>query len=311
MFIPRSLTIASILALVAPLAQAQTALVVGDAAPATTDAAGARYAYEGGVLTLKVDNTGPLFCGNPLSPGQTQQFPDVRLAPEFSSWILPVATDVSTIDYGSDGNIMRINAPPTATSLTCYSASAGGWPLTPYRNGLFYDAFEYALPGDPYAGESVVASATGIEGLLGADSPRMFTQIDPNGNVYMYMFRVFANATGGSDVRVLVKDGYDAAKLSDTAWHCELPTRPTPPFNLRTICPSASPPTSGPIDRQYLVNVNASSVERYIVVHRLMSPGALPAADTPLVGAAVFVKPGPTTDRFIGDNVVFGLPPVP
>jgi hypothetical protein len=308
MSISRSLTIVSVLALGAAVhdARAQTAVVVGDASPATTEAPGARYAYEGGVLTLSVATTGPLFCGNPLLPGQTPQFPSVRLAPEFSSWILPVATDVATVDYGSDGNVMRINTPPTATSLTCYGASAAGWPLTPYRNGLFYEGFEFVLPADPYTGEKAVASATGID-TQGADGPRMLTQFDSNGNVYMYMFRVFASAAGGSDVRVLVKDGYDAAKLSDTAWHCELPTRPTGTINLRALCSSGAVVTTGPIDRQYLVN--ATSVERYIIVHRLMS-GAMPGASTPLAGAAVFVKRAPNTDSFIGDNLVFGLPPI-
>ncbi len=288
-------------------ADAETSVTVGDSASMLAEPTGIGYTHSGGLPTLNLPLTGLLFCGNPLLSGQNPSFGQIRIAPTHGNWILPTALDVETVAYGGGGTVLRINAPPSSTSLTCYGSSASGWPLTPVRGGLFYDGFEQALPANPYPGDIGVASVTGIGEAL-ADGPRMLTQIDPNGNVYMYMFRLRAGAPGGSDVRVLVRDGYDASVLGDTAWHCQLSSLPAGTIDLRSVC--ANDPntvvSTGPIKREYLLN--DSSTDRYIIVHRLMI-GSPTSNDAPVAGAAVFVRPGPGMDRYIGDNVVYSLPP--
>ena len=299
---------AAALAVACQNASAESWVVVGDSAPMQTEGTSVGYSSEGGVLTLNAPLAGPLFCGNPLLSGENPTNGPIRIAPTHGNWILPTATDVGTVAY-TGGVILRVNAPPTVSSLMCYGASESGWPRTSFRGGLFSQGFEDALPTNPYAGDTGEASVTGITDAL-ADGPRMLTQIDPNGNVYMYMFRLRASAPGGSDVRVLIRDGYDASVLGDTAWHCQRTTLPSGPIDLRAIC-SSDPNTitsSGPIKREYLLN--DSSTDRYIVVHRLIVGSPL-RNGSPIAGAAVFVRPGPTMDRFTGDNLVFSIPPLP
>ncbi|MBN8482341.1 MAG: hypothetical protein J0L88_12200 [Xanthomonadales bacterium] len=303
------LTVIAVAGLVAACqyAEAATSVVVGDAPPMPAESAGVGYTYEGGVLTLNAPLGGPVFCGNPLLSGENPSYSQVRFAPSHGNWILPTALDIATVSYGNSGEILSINAPPASTSLLCYGASSAGWPLTPFRGGLFYHGFEDGLPANPYAADVGMASVTGIDESL-ADGPRMLTQIDPNGNVYMYMFRLRAGAVGGSDVRVLVRDGYDASVLGDAVWHCEVTTLPSGTIDLRALCANNPSTISevGPLKRQYLIN--GFSTDRYIIVHRFLtgSTGRRPV----VAGAAVFVRPGPAMDRYIGDNVVFSVPPL-
>jgi len=303
------LTVGAVVALAGACrsAEASTSVIVGDAAPMMVNERGSLgYTSEGGVLTLNAPLTGPQFCGNPLLSGQSPTYSLIRFAPSHANWILPTALDVASVGYGGGGEVVRINAPPVSSSLVCYGASSIGWPLTPFRDGLFYHAFEDAVPANPYPADIGAASVTGVTDTL-VDGPRMLTQVDPNGNIYMYMFRLRASAPGGADVRVLVRDGYYAAVLGDTAWHCQLNALPVGPIDLRSVC--ANDPNTlvsiGPIKREYLLN--DSSTDRYIIVHRYMI--GTPSGGLPVAGAAVFVRPGPVMDRFTGDNLVFSVPP--
>lgn len=314
---PKSAALLALLAagLLSQSADAQTSLIVNDASPLAIVAPGMSYAVSGSAINLRVPTNGFLFCANPLPPSQSPQFSAISLTPAHGNWVMPVANDVYTFSYGAGGNLLRINNNPfsgvSASSLVCHTANAQGWPISPFENGLFYDTFEQLLPANPYgANENVVASVTGLQGN-GSDGERMLTQIDPNNGVpvYMYMFRLHASTNVKSNVHVMVKDAYDASRLSATAWHCALNQRPTGTINLRQLCNgSAATQISGTIERSYYIN--NSSDERYIVVHRVLQGSGSLDPNKPLAGAAVFVDPSiPKADRYVGDNVVFSLPP--
>lgn len=315
---PKSAALLALLAagpLLSQSADAQTSLIVNDAPPLAIVAPGMSYAHSGSSINLRVPTNGFLLCANPLPPSQSAQFSAISLTPAYGSWVLPVANDVYTFTYGAGANLLRINNSPFAgvssSSLVCHAASAQGWPLSPYENGLFFDTFENLLPPNPYgSGENVVASLNGIN-ANGGDGERMLTQIDPNNGVpvYMYMFRLYASTVVNSNVHVLVKDAYDSSRLSATAWHCALNQRPTGNINLRQLCSgSAATQITGTIERSYYIN--GSSDERYIIVHRVLQGSGSLDPTKPLAGAAVFVDPSiPKADRYKGDNVIFSLPP--
>lgn len=276
-------------------------------------APGMSYASGGGGVELRVPTNGFLLCANPLAPNQVAQFSAITLTPEYGGWALPTAKDISTFTYGVGGNQIRINQGGISgsSSLVCHAATTQGWPVTPFQGGLFYDAFEFMLPANPYGTtENVLASVTGLT-ATGGYAPRMLTQTYTSGNlwVYMYMFEVYGenriNSTS-PNVNLRVRDAYDATRLGNTAWFCELDQIPAGNLNLRTLCPSA-PSTTGNIELSYYLD--SAPKRRYVIVHRVIQ-GSQPLGDAPLAGAAAFVDPRVSkADRFVGDNVVFSVPP--
>jgi len=294
-------------------ASAQTSVLVKDLPPMTITAPGMSYASGNGTIELRVPTSGFLLCANPLAPNQSPQFTAITLTPEYGGWALPTAKDVNSFTYGAGGNQLRINNTGLGgtSSLVCHAASAQGWTMSPFQGGLFYDAFELALPANPYGTtENVVASVTGLTSS-GTYAPRMLTQTYTNGGmwVYMYMFEVYGqnriNSTN-PNVNMRVRDAYDATRLGNVAWSCELDQLPSGNLDLRTLCPNA-PVTTGNIEFSYYLD--SAPKRRFIIVHRVVQ-GTQPLGSAPLAGAAVFVDPrAPKADLFVGDNVVFSVPP--
>lgn len=276
-------------------------------------APGMSYAFGGGGVELRIPANGFLLCANPLAPNQVAQFSTITLTPEYGGWALPTAKDISTFTYGVGGNQIRINQGGISgpSSLVCHAATTQGWPITPFQGGLFYDAFEFMLPANPYGtNENVLASVTGLT-ATGGYAPRMLTQTYTSGGlwVYMYMFEVYGENRVNStspNVNLRVRDAYDATRLGDTAWTCELDQIPAGNLDLRALCPTG-PATTGNIEFSYYLD--SAPKRRYIIVHRVIQ-GSQSLGTAPLAGAAAFVDPRvPKADRFAGDNVVFSVPP--
>ncbi|HVV97150.1 MAG TPA: hypothetical protein VHC92_08430, partial [Rhodanobacteraceae bacterium] len=98
---------------------------------------GFNYQVQGGNGSLSVDTEGWLFCANVSSDTATTSA--VTVVPQHGDWRLPVAQDVSTVNYRGGTLFVNHNAQST---LVCHGVGAHGETSSPLTEGLFRNAFE-------------------------------------------------------------------------------------------------------------------------------------------------------------------------
>lgn len=126
----------AVCAFLAPAVCSAATLVVNREQPiqiSTTP--GFNYQVQGGNGSLTVDTEGWLFCANVPDAAELQ----VSLVPQHGNWRMPVAKDVSTVNYSNGALYVNRGAQST---LMCHGVGAEGEIGSPFTEGLLRSAFE-------------------------------------------------------------------------------------------------------------------------------------------------------------------------
>ncbi len=290
------------------------------------------FSYDG--TSLMVQTAGPLMCANVDEP----LVPVRYILPMYrnSAWQFPSASDIRGISYGSGGTVLKVNQGISDSTLVCHPTNNAGQPPSPVSDGLFYQGFDDqpfndTLPPKPAEAVDVFTAGTASCGGANPNATCMQVLSYSNGTRFAYTFEFGAALNtnpSGITVPVTVRDAYHGAFLgpnpgngSDVGDYC---VSTTPFADLTTACPvlpSGNVTETGPIlsdgflDIPFALSEVTPSVVRYVLVHRYVTAAGLPENyASPLVAAAIFVGStdgsGNSSDRFVGDDVLFGCYPL-
>ena len=122
-----------------PVICAAATLIVNDEQGLSiTTPPGFTYVTSGGSGSLTVATDGFLFCAN-VYPDNPPPPTPVTVIPQHGSWMLPVALDVSSVEYNASMlGVNRFNE----TSLVCHAIGAQGETQSPLSGGLLRNSYE-------------------------------------------------------------------------------------------------------------------------------------------------------------------------